>query len=76
MQQLAKQEAPPEVSEQNVAEEDDEQGNNVIKDQLFDDEFKDSLTRLSKDQLSTLYELRNVDTKDQLFEMFCREDFR
>jgi len=31
VQQLAKQEAAPEASEQNVAEEDDEQGNNVIK---------------------------------------------
>ena len=28
----------------------------MIKDQLFDDEFKDNLTRLSKDQLSILYE--------------------
>ena len=56
VQQLAKQEAAPKASEQNVAEEDDEQGNNVIKDQLFDDEFKDNLTKLSKDQLSILYE--------------------
>ena len=43
VQQPAKQEAVPKASEQNVAEEDDEQGNNVIKDPLLDDEFKDNL---------------------------------
>ena len=56
LQQVAKQEAAPRASEQNFAEEDYEQGNNVIKDQLFADGFKDNLTRLSKDQLSILYE--------------------
>ena len=52
VQQPAKQEAAPKTSEQSVAEED----GTIFSNKKVDDEIKANLTKLSKDQLSILYE--------------------
>jgi len=52
VQQPAKQEAVPRASEQIVAEED----NTILSNKKVDDEIKANLSKLSKDQLSILYE--------------------